>query len=135
MENDISLEEVKRDTSLREEKLQKMKNNIEALQLNMAKKKITTKPSQTKQVPIEPATFEERSSFEDKTKSPTNQHRETEFGYNSTLFRNINNDSQPIMNNGSAVSNFSSVSNINHLLNNHLQPIEEQLQRSKDPLL
>ena len=52
MENDISLEEVKRDTSLREEKLQKMKNNIEALQLNMAKKKITSKPSQTKQVPI-----------------------------------------------------------------------------------
>lgn len=100
-----------------------MKNNIEALQMNMAKKKMMNKPSgnhKHEHKDIEPITITDQPSFESKPRSPINyQHVENEFGYNSTLFKNIQNDSQPIMNNGSAVSNFSSVSNINNILNNH----------------
>ena len=59
-------------------------------------------------------------SFESKTKSPVNyQTDHNEFDYNSTLFKQICNESQPIINNGSGVSNFSSVSNINQILNGH----------------
>lgn len=117
-----------------------MKNNIEALQNNIAKKRLTAKSStQSRPVQIQPITIEDHPSFESKPKSPAYQHLETEFGYNSTLFRNINNDSQPILNNGSAVSNFSSVSNINNLLNNHLhrdeQPHREFSQKGKDTLM
>ena len=71
---------------------------------------------------VEPITVYEQSSFETRdNKSPINAYQgQNDFGYNSTLFQHIANDSQPIMNNGSAVSNFSSVSNINQLLNgNH----------------
>lgn len=58
-------------------------------------------------------------SFESKTKSPINYNSQNDFDYNSTLFKQIGNESQPFINNGSGLSNFSSVSNINQILNGH----------------
>lgn len=86
-----------------------MKNNIEKLQLNMNRKLDRSRPNITKY----PQTIYDQPDYQ--LKSPANTDKE--FTYNSTLFKNINNESQPIMDNGSGVSNFSSVSNINHLLN------------------
>lgn len=96
-----------------------MKKNIEALQLNMIKKKFIGKTTtQPKPEPI--STYNYKMQSESSEKSPMNQQNaDRQFAYNSNLFKNIGNDSQPIMENGSAVSNFSSVSNINNILNNH----------------
>ena len=108
-----------------------MKSNIEALQLSLANKKKTSKSINHR--PVEPiAIYDHMQSFESRTKSPLNYQTEhNDFDYNSTLFKQIGNDSQPIMNNGSGVSNFSSVSNINQLLNGH--NLQQQLYSPPQP--
>lgn len=89
MENDIDVEQLARSNNLREEKLRKFKQNIEAMQNNLR-----TKPA--------PAPADN-------------------FGYNSSLLRQLANDSQPLIDNASALSNFS-VHNIQQLLNAPSRP-------------
>jgi hypothetical protein len=87
MENDIDVEQLARSNTLREEKLRKFKQNIEAMQNNLRRA---------------PAAGDN-------------------FGYNSSLLRQLANDSQPLVDNASALSNFS-VHNIQQLLNAPLSP-------------
>jgi len=77
-----------------------MKKNIETLQINMAKKKLIGKTNTTnnKPKPLDPQPYQPKLESDETLRSPINyQGGDREFGYNSALFKIINNDSQPIM--------------------------------------
>lgn len=120
MENDIDIEEVSKSTTLREERLRKVKSNIEAMQKKMGNKQVGGKMESNRGT-VHREVIEVSSKAYQQVES---QQGVAGFGnydrgleYNSTLFKNIGNENQNVLENGSAVSNFSSVSNINNILN------------------
>ena len=92
-----------------EERFKKMMNKVENLQHQVNKKR----PAKADNIFTNSVRIDSEGSDKAFRQQPAPQ-----MDYNSTLFRQIGaSEAQNIVDNGSGVSNLSSVSNINHLLN------------------